>query len=293
MPATIGGKTYAVGSLVRVRERDWVLLPSGDPEILKLRPLSGTEAEIVGIHLGLEGSSIESANFSPPDPQQAGDFVSGRLLRDAARLSLRRGAGPFRSLGQIEVRPRPYQFVPLIMALRLDPARLLIADDVGIGKTIEAALIARELLDRGEADRLCVLCPPHLCEQWQRELENKFSLPAVIVRTSTYARLERTTSKHLSIYQYHPYIVVSIDFAKSVRQRPLFLEHCPDLVIVDEVHNAAEPGPRSSQVRQQRHELVKEISRDDARHILLLTATPHSGIHESFLSLLGLINPQF
>jgi SNF2 family DNA or RNA helicase len=62
------------------------------------------------------------------------------------------------------VRPRPFQIVPLLMALRLDPVRLLIADDVGIGKTIEVALVARELLDRGEARRLAVICPPHLCE---------------------------------------------------------------------------------------------------------------------------------
>ena len=76
-------------------------------------------------------------------------------LFNAARLSLRSGATPFRSLGRISVTPRPYQFVPLIMALRLDPVRLLIADDVGVGKTIEAGMIARELLrDRGIAKRL-------------------------------------------------------------------------------------------------------------------------------------------
>ena len=66
-------------------------------------------------------------------------------MRNAARLSLRSGAAPFHSLGRVSVRPRPYQFVPLIMALRLDPVRMLIADDVGVGKTIEAGLIAREL----------------------------------------------------------------------------------------------------------------------------------------------------
>ena len=84
-------------------------------------------------------------------------------------------AGPFRSFGHIAVEPRPYQLVPLLMALKLDPVRLLIADDVGIGKTIEAGLIARELLDRGEIQRLAVLCPPHLAEQWQAELRDQVS----------------------------------------------------------------------------------------------------------------------
>src|SRR5205823_3368900 len=109
----------------------------------------------------------------------------------ATRLTLREGAAPFRSLGRISIRPRVYQFVPLLMALRLDPVRLLIADDVGVGKTIEALLVVRELLDRGEIKRLCVLCPPYLCEQWQKELTEKFNLDAVVIRAGTVSQLER------------------------------------------------------------------------------------------------------
>ena len=284
----------AIGSLVRVRERDWVVLPSDDPDILKLRPLSGSEAEVCGIHKAIEGADLGEAKFSPPDPQTAGDFISGQLLRDAARLSLRSGAGPFRSLGRLSVRPRPYQFVPLIMALRLDPVRVLIADDVGVGKTIEGALIARELLDRGDARRLCVLCPPHLCDQWRRELEEKFNLQPVVVRTSTIARLERELPRRdLSIYAHYLHLVVSIDFVKSERRQHDFITHCPDLVIVDEAHAAARPGARGSQDQQQRYSLIEKIAKDTGRHLLLLTATPHSGVEESFLSLLGLLNPRF
>src|SRR5439155_4138330 len=118
------------------------------------------------------------ATLALPAPPQAGDRTAGALLRDAVRLGLRTGAGPFRSLGRIAVEPRAYQLVPLLMALKLSPIRLLIADDVGVGKTIEALLIAREMLDRGEVRRLCVLCPPHLCEQWQAEMDQKFHLDA-------------------------------------------------------------------------------------------------------------------
>jgi superfamily II DNA or RNA helicase len=285
---------FSIGSLVRVRERDWVVLPSDDPEILKLRPLSGGEAEACGILKALEGSDVRQVEFPEPNPERAGDFIAGRLLRDAARLSLRSGAGPFRSLGRLSVRPRPYQFVPLIMALRLDPVRLLIADDVGVGKTIEAALIARELLDRGDAQRICVLCPPHLCDQWRRALESKFNLQPVVVRTSTVARLERDLPRRdLSIYKHYPHLVASMDFVKGERHRHAFVQNCPDLVIVDEAHSAARPGGRASQEQQQRHELVREIARQPDRHLLLLTATPHSGIEESFMSLLGLLNPRF
>ncbi|HPM81007.1 MAG TPA: helicase-related protein [Candidatus Anammoximicrobium sp.] len=81
--------------------------------------------------------------------------------------------------------------MPLLMSLRLDPVRILIADDVGVGKTIEALLTARELLDRGEIKRLCVLCPPYLCEQWQKELSEKFNLESVIIRSGTVGQLAK------------------------------------------------------------------------------------------------------
>jgi SNF2 family DNA or RNA helicase len=141
---------------------------------------------------------VEPARFALPDPTQVGDHRSCRLLRDAVRLSSRSCAGPFRSFARIAVEPRPYQLVPLLMALKLDPVRLLIADDVGIGKTVEACLVARELLDRGEISRIAVLCPPHLAEQWQTELRDKFRIDAELVLPSTVGRLERTAIGSIS-----------------------------------------------------------------------------------------------
>jgi ERCC4-related helicase len=268
-----------------------VVLPPDLPETVRLRPLHGGEHEITSVHLGLE--TPEPAVFPAPKSNEAGDYIAGRLLRDAARLSLRSGAGPFRSLGRLSVRPRPYQFVPLIMALRLDQVRLLIADDVGIGKTVEAGLIASELLARGDARRLLVLCPPHLCDQWQEELQNKFHIHAEVVRTSTIARLERSVPRNgVGPFEYYPHLVISIDFAKSDRRRAQILAHCPDLVIVDEAHAAADPGYQGSKDQQQRHELVRDIARDSSRHLLLLSATPHSGVEDSFRSILGLISPE-
>jgi len=284
------------GSLVRCRERDWVLLPSDDADLYLLRPLTGSEAEICAINRTLSNlgfDRVKSASFPLPTPDDASDAVGTELLWQAARLTLREGAGPFRSLGRISVRPRPYQFVPLMMALKLDPIRLLIADDVGIGKTIEALVIARELLDRGEVRRLCVLCPPYLCDQWQKELWEKFQLESVIIRSGTVGQLERQlpTGDH-SVFGYFPVSVVSIDYAKSDSHRPNFLTHCPELVIVDEAHGAAS---HTGQARgqQQRHELLKQVARVETRHLILLTATPHSGVEESFRSLLGLLDPEF
>ncbi|MCX7974369.1 MAG: DEAD/DEAH box helicase, partial [Candidatus Aminicenantes bacterium] len=286
----------AIGSIVRCRNREWVLLPSPNEDLYLLRPLTGSDKEICGIdkrlaNLGID--PIEPAIFPLPKPEDIGDFIGTELLWNAARLSLREGAGPFRSFGKISVRPRAYQLVPLIMSLRLDPVRLFIADDVGIGKTIEALLIARELLDRGEIRRFCVLCPPYLCDQWQSELHDKYHIEAVVIRSSTISQLERELpSQDQSVFSYYPFTVVSIDYAKSEAHKANFLVNCPELVIVDEVHGAAQPSEYSKE-QQQRHELLKEIAKDPGRHLILLTATPHSGIEASFLSLLGLIHNDF
>ncbi len=282
-----------VGTLITLRNREWVILPSENPDLLLLRPLSGSEREIAGVYLPLGLETPSPATFPLPDPAHAGDYESARLLWDAARLTLRSGAGPFRCLGRLSVRPRPYQLVPLLMALRLDPVRLLIADDVGVGKTIEAGLIARELLDRGETRRLAVICPPYLCDQWQRELAEKFHLETVVVRSGTATQLERGLPRQdMSIFEYYPHLIVSVDYAKMERRRAAFLLHCPDLVIVDEAHSCARPAGRSVS-QQQRHELLVDLAQKPERHLLLLTATPHSGVEASFRSLLGLLDPHF
>jgi len=290
------------GSLVRYREREWVVLPSEEKDIILLRPIGGSARETTGVlkpladmmATSLPFERIEPATFPLPNPESAQDHAAVRLLQQSARLLLRDGAAPFRSLGHLSVRPRPYQFVPLLMALRLDTVRLLIADDVGIGKTIEGALIARELLDRGEIQRFAVLCPPYLCDQWQKELVEKFNIDAVVVRSGTVSRLERTIPQDRTVFQHYPFIVASIDLVKQPHYRNQFLLHCPNFVIVDEAHGATRPpsaGRRRPQ--QQRYELLKALSEKDERHLLLLTATPHSGMGESFLSLLGLLNPRF
>ncbi|HOA84130.1 MAG TPA: DEAD/DEAH box helicase, partial [Thermodesulfovibrio thiophilus] len=286
------------GSIVRCRNRDWVLLAGESDDIWELRPLTGSTDDIVKIQKSLSnliGSTlsferIESSVFPLPTVDDVSDAASAQLLWHAARLTLREGATPFRSLGRISIRPRVYQFVPLLMALRINPIRLFIADDVGVGKTIEALLIAKELFERGEIRRFCVLCPPYLCDQWEKEISEKFNLPVVVIRSGTVGQLERKVIPGRSIYEHFPIYVASIDFIKTDRNRRSFLQFCPELVIVDEIHGAAQSR---SKTQQERHALLKEISKDQNRHLILLTATPHSGIDEAFRSLLGLLNPDF
>jgi len=282
--------SYAVGSLVKTRGREWVVLPESDTDVLVLRPLGGTEDEVTGICVALE--RVEPARFDLPDPTQLGDYRSCRLLRDAVRLGFRSSAGPFRSFGRIAVEPRPYQLVPLLMALKLDPVRLLIADDVGIGKTIEAGLVARELMDRGEVEHLAVLCPPQLAEQWQGELREKFHIDAELVLPSTASRLERNCRLGQSLFDLYPYVIVSTDFIKSDRRRDEFLRTCPELVIVDEAHTCAYAG-EARRGQHQRHQLISGLASAKGRHLILVTATPHSGNEAAFRSLLTLLQPEF
>lgn len=283
------GTMFNPGSIVRARGREWVVLPQSKTDILYLRPLGGGEELPTVLAPSVEREPVEPARFPPPKPEHSGTQMAGLLLRDALMLKLRAGAGPFRSFGNIAIEPRAYQLVPLMMALKQQTIRLLIADDVGIGKTIEAGLIAREMLDRGEIQRLTVLCPPHLCEQWQQELSNRFHIHPEIVRSSTAAKLERGLPAGTSIFTEYPFTVVSLDYIKSKNRRDAFAEQCPDFVIVDEAHTCS----RTGQGRQQRYELLRDLSNDENRHIVLLTATPHSGDEEAFYNLLALLDKAF
>ncbi|WP_285565942.1 helicase-related protein [Actinoallomurus iriomotensis] len=255
-----------------------------------LRPLGGAQDDLAGVLPALE--PVEHAGFPPPGAADLGDQMSAQLLRSALRIGFRSGAGPFRSLAQLAVAPRSYQLVPLLMALRQETVRLLIADDVGIGKTVESGLIAAELLAQGEATGLAVLCSPALAEQWQEELQEKFGILAELVLASTVPRLERTLDYGESLFQRYPNVIVSTDYIKNPKHRDEFVKHCPDLVIVDEAHTCVadeSAGARSG--RQFRYELMRQIAKDRDRHLVLVTATPHSGKDDPFRNLLGLLDP--
>lgn len=281
--------SFSPGDLVRARGREWVALPAPREGVLALRPLSGSENDTVILDPSLENQPVATARFDLPPDALLTVQSKAALLADAMRLTLRRGAGPFRSAAQLAFEPRTYQLVPLLMALRLQVPRLLIADDVGIGKTIEAGLILRELMDRGEVDRFSVLCPPHLVEQWVGELKQRFGIDAVAVTSGSAARLERGLPLAQTLFDAYPYTVVSLDYIKAEKRREGFSRACPDFVIVDEAHACV--GTHKG--KQQRFELLAGLARDPERRMILLTATPHSGDEDAFGRLLSLIEPSF
>lgn len=295
----IDNKFKKPGKLVKFRGRRCVVQPSVDSEIILLKPLGGSDDEMISVFEPIlqDFDKIDDDQFELPDKKDLDSFLTAKLLYDAARLSFRQVSGPFRCMGKLSFRPRSYQLVPLIMALKQFVTRLLVADDVGVGKTIEAILILRELLERGTIKTFAVLCPPHLCEQWQKELADKVDIDAVIIRSSTVAGLERKIvgDDTLNVFNYYPYQVVSIDYVKNGSAKmPAFLKDVPNLVIVDEAHTCAKNLDfKKAGQSQQRYELLEKIAKNNQQHLLLLTATPHSGKDGEFKSLLGLVNPEF
>jgi superfamily II DNA or RNA helicase len=282
---------FAIGSLVTARGRDWVVLPESAPDFLVAKPLGGSDAEIAGLIPAVE--PVTPATFPPPSPSDRGDDRSSRMLREALRIGFRSSGGPFRSLASLNVDPRPYQLVPLLLGLRQETVRLLIADDVGIGKTVEAGLVASELLVQGTVQRMAVLCPPSLAEQWRAELSEKFGLEPQLVLPSTVTRLERSLATNESLFERYPVTIVSLDFIKSERHRHEFQRTAPELIIIDEAHTvAADDTGKGSGGRTQRYQLVRALADDPSRNIVLTTATPHSGNDGAFRNLIGLLDDQ-
>ena len=280
---------FSPGDLVKARGREWVVLPERLPDTLTLRPLTGNENDTVILDPKLELTEVESAQFDLPEDAKTTVQPKAALLADALQMTLRRGAGPFRSAGQLAFEPRTYQLVPLLMALKLAVPRLLIADGVGVGKTIEAGLILREFMDRGEVNEFTVLCPPHLIDQWTAELEDKFGIEAVAVTASSAKRLERNLPIDQNLFNAYPHTVVSLDYIKADKRRENFASACPNFVIVDEAHTCV----GTHRGRQQRFELLSSLAKNPERGLVMLTATPHSGDELAFGRLLSLIDPDF
>jgi ERCC4-related helicase len=202
---------------------------------------------------------------------------------------------PFRG----NIRIEDYQLEPVVRALRMPRVSLLIADDVGLGKTIEAGLVMQELLARQRVRRVLILCPASLQKQWAEEMQLRFSLRFEIVDRDYVQRVRKEYGSHVNAWMSYPRLIASMDFLK--REAPLLAFRASlksgrgalrdwDLLILDEAHNVAPTG-RGGYVRDSdRTVMVREI-KDCFEHRLFLTATPHNGFTESFTALLEMLDP--
>jgi SNF2 family DNA or RNA helicase len=198
------------------------------------------------------------------------------------------------SLQRSSVIPTHYQLLPVVMALnKSERVRMLIADDVGLGKTIEAGLIATELLSRNLVSRILVVCPKNLCEQWHDALHSFFQIDAKIISSVNRRVLEKNLPPGESPWRHYPFLISSIDYIKKDPTKYQALEVPWDLVIVDEAHIASKPHQTAEKqsMSMARYNFVKELAaRKQVKHLLFLTATPHNGYTDTYASLLDMLD---
>lgn len=307
------------GQLVQVRSRPWVVnvvkpsslptpameLPIATQHLLTLSSVEddglGEEVQVVweiepGAKVIERVALPEATGFDSPERLDA--FLDAVRWGAASTADLKNIQAPFRSGVEIE----DYQLDPVVRAIQMPRVNLLIADDVGLGKTIEAGMVGLELIIRHRARTILVVCPSALQIQWRDQMRDKFGLDFRIVDSSLMRELRRRRGIHVNPWSHFPRLITSIDFLKRERPLRLFRETLPapgepiyprkyDLLIVDEAHNCAPSGVGKYAADSLRTQALRELA-PHFEHKLFLTATPHNGYRESFSALLELLDNQ-
>src|SRR6266852_764929 len=308
------------GQMVSVRSRNWMVtdvsastlpperLQTGLESQQHLLTLSSVEDDGLGEELQVvwdiePGATVvekvalpHSTGFDPPDRLDA--FLDAVRWGAASTADVRNIQSPFRAGIDIE----DYQLDPVFRAIQMPRVNLLIADDVGLGKTIEAGMTALELIIRHRARRILVVCPASLLVQWRDQMRDKFGLDFRIVDSELMRDLRRKRGIHVNPWSHFPRLITSIDFLKRERPLRLFKETLPaegesvyprryDVLILDESHNCAPSGRGKYARDSDRTEAIRLLA-PHFEHKLFLTATPHNGYPESFTALLELLDNQ-
>jgi superfamily II DNA or RNA helicase len=309
-----------LGQLVQIRARQWVVtdvrpstlafgglkpLLNGPQNLLNLSSVEddglGEELQVVweiepGAKVVEKIALPEPADFDAPEKLDA--FLDAVRWGAASTADVKNIQSPFRSGIEIE----DYQLDPVVRAIQMPRVNLLIADDVGLGKTIEAGMVALELIIRHRARKILVVCPSALQIQWRDQMRDKFGLDFRIVDSTLMRELRRRRGIHVNPWSHFPRLITSIDFLKRERPLRLMRETLPapggtiyprkyDLLIVDEAHNCAPSGAGKYASDSLRTQALRELA-PHFEHKLFLTATPHNGYRESFSALLELLDNQ-
>lgn len=293
----------APGSVVEVRDEEWLVtgvqtvyerahhqevIPSKSVQRIEVQGLS----ELVRDTSAIFFDSIDTV--TPVDPREApliNDPSSG--YRDAKlwlEATLMKTAVPVEdtnltvSDGML-IDAKDYQRTPVRKILDPDNLRprILLADAVGLGKTIEIGLILAELIKRGRADRILVVTPKHVLEQMQHEMWTKFAIPFVRLDSQGIQRIRQKLPATRNPFTYYKRVIISIDTLKSDRYLAHLRKHQWDAVVIDESHNVTNTSSLN-------HRLADTLAKNtDA--LILASATPHNGKKESFAELIRLLEP--
>jgi superfamily II DNA or RNA helicase len=307
--------TPEIGQLAIVRKRPFVvteIIPAA-PGIGRDKPnhlikLSSVEDDGLGEELQViwelePGTSVyEKSTLPNPDsfdhPKRLQAFLDAVRWGAVSQADDKALQSPFRSGIEVD----DYQLDPVVRALSMPRVNLLIADDVGLGKTIEAGLVVQEMILRHRVRSVLIVCPSSLQVQWKEEMRDKFGLEFRIIDSNTISQLRRKRGIHVNPWTHFPRLITSVDYLK--RERPLrtFRETLPagdqptyprayDLLIVDEAHNIAPSGRGKYATDSMRTLAIRSITHH-FEHKLFLSATPHNGYRESFAALLELLDSQ-
>lgn len=287
---------FLPGTEVQARGLRWEVVdsqPLGDQTRVRLRGLGGVFG---GVELDL------LTPFEPVqplthelNPKMASRLAEWLVYHQAFLLEQALGTDAFLAVQPGRLQIEPYQLVPLLRALRMSRPRLMLADDVGLGKTIQAGLIIAELMARRRVHRLLIITPAGpLLEQWQREMLERFGLRLEEVNRERLERIRKSSDLGANPFHFLPLAVASMDFLKQDNILDLLERTSYDLVVIDEAHHYSETGadePRADRLEaSQRRKLAQTLARrSDA--LLLLSATPHDGYERSFASLIEFLDP--
>ena len=310
---SLSSRVPDVGQLVSVRGRQWVVSsvkphrPDGDAyresDLVTLESIEeDSDGRPVSVVWQLEPGAriLERAGLPAVDGFDPNDRFDAFL--DAIRWGIATNAdrntllAPFRSGISIE----DYQLDPLVRAVDMARVNLLVADDTGLGKTIEAGLVVQELLIRHRARSVLVVAPASNLTNWQREMREKFGLDFQIVDTDFLRQFRRTRGIRANPWTAFPFLITSMDWIKQGEGWRLLKDALPpqishprkfDILIVDEAHNVSPSGRGRYARESQRTKAIRRLA-PHFQHHLFLSATPHNGYRESFTALLELLDDQ-
>lgn len=280
------------GTEVQARGLRWEVVnahPLGEQTLLRLRGLDqGLRGYEIDLLSPFEDINISTRAFSPENATTLSNWM---VYHDAFLLEQHLGSSALQTVDPGRLVLEPYQLVPVMRALNLSRTRLLLCDDVGLGKTIQAGLVLVELIARRLAHRVLIVSPPGpLLEQWKSEMWDRFGLRVQVIDRARMEDIRKQSERGVNPFDNVQLGLASLDFLRQdhvVRD----LERTDfDVVVVDEAHHVFRTGVSADRSDTQRRKLAEVLAaRSDA--LLLLTATPHDGYDRSFASLLELLDP--
>lgn len=306
-PNTIPRYAPRPGDIVRVRHRQWLVegvVPPPDDGHATLVKLVCLDDDNQGRTLQVPWELELGAKVHQPEAHGLGDLARVDPPRHfAAYLHALKwncvtatDAKLFQSPFRAGIKLMNHQLTPLQKALSLPRANVFIADDVGLGKTIEAGLIAQELLLRQRVEFMLVVCPASVCLQWRDEMQKKFGLHFEVMNRAFIGRRRQDRGFGVNPWSTHTRFIVSHQLLRRPEYRDPLLQHIGEratksLLVLDEAHVAAPAGANRYAVDSKITDVIRDIApRFENR--LFLSATPHNGHSNSFSALLELLDPQ-